>query len=115
MFAHSPRSFAYPTTDGADVAQAAAALVAPMPLVHGLENVMLHSGEPRSLAVFEGSGDVIPQLGLGRVDTMNLTQGRKGRKGTIIAPLFSIFTPSFPRKRESRGLQSSPPPEIKYK
>ena len=26
------------------------------------------------------------------------------RKDAIIAPLFPIFTPSFPRKRESRGL-----------
>ena len=115
MFAYSPRSFACPTTDGADVAQAAAALYAPVSLVHCLENVMLHSGEPRSLAVFEGSGYIVPQLGLGRVDTMNLTQRRKGRKGTIIAPLFSIFTPSFPLRWESRGLQPSPPPEIKYK
>ena len=52
MFAHSPRSFACPTTDGVDAAQASAALYAPMPLVHGLEYVMLYAGEPRPLAVF---------------------------------------------------------------
>ena len=38
---------------------------------------------------------------LGRVDTRNLTQRRED---LIIALLFPIFTPSFPRKRESRGL-----------
>ena len=41
---------------------------------------------------------------LGRVDTSNLTRRRKGRKDAIIALLLPIFTPSFPRKRESRDL-----------
>ena len=43
---------------------------------------------------------------LGRVDTINLTQWREGAKGAKMrfAALFPIFTPSFPRKRESRGL-----------
>jgi len=34
---------------------------------------------------------------------------------TIIAPTLPIYTPSFPRKRESRRSQSSPLREIKYK
>ena len=53
---------------------------------------------------------------------MNLTQWREGREDAIIAPLFPIFlprhsrilprhprifTPSFPRKRESRGLRTA--------
>ena len=47
---------------------------------------------------------------LGRVDTRNLTQRRKD---SIIALLFPIFTPSFPRKRESRGLGDGIcPPQI---
>ena len=33
-----------------------------------------------------------------------MARRRKGRKDEIAAPLFPIFTPSFPRKRESRGL-----------
>ena len=44
---------------------------------------------------------------LGRVDTTNLTQWREGRKDAIIALLFPIFTPSFPRKRESRGSETA--------
>ena len=43
---------------------------------------------------------------------MNLTQRREGRKDAIIAPLFPIFTPSFPRKRESIRLKPSPPDAI---
>ena len=31
-----------------------------------------------------------------------MARRRKGRKDAIIALLFPIFTPSFPRKRESR-------------
>ena len=61
VFAYSPRSFARPTMDGADVARASAALHSPSSLVHGLENVMLYAGEPRPLAVFECSGYVFPQ------------------------------------------------------
>ena len=74
MFARSPRSFACPTADGADVAQASAALHSPASLVHGLENAMLDAGEPRSLAVFERSGYVVPQLGLVLLDRQNVVR-----------------------------------------
>ena len=74
MFAHSPRSFACPTTDGAEVAQAAAALDAPVSFVHGLENVMFDAGEPRSLAVFECVGYVVPQLRLVLLDRQNIVR-----------------------------------------
>ena len=53
-------------------------------------------------------------LMLGRADAMNLTQWREGAEGredvviALMSPIFAspfpIFTPSFPRKRESRGL-----------
>ena len=72
MFAKSPRSFACPTADGAEVVQASAALYSPARLVHGLENVMLDAGEPRPLAVFEGSGYVFPQLGLILLDRQDV-------------------------------------------
>ena len=52
-----------------------ATLDAPMPLVHGLENVMLQSGEPRSRAVFEGACYVVPQLGLVLLDRHDLPFG----------------------------------------
>ena len=45
---------------------------------------------------------------LGRVDTRNLTQRREDAIIALMSPIFTpsflIFTPSFPRKRESRGL-----------
>ena len=95
-------SAACPTTDGVDVAQAASALDAPMSLVRGLVNVMLHAGEPRPLAV------------LGRVDTRNLTQRRKGRKDAIIALFYSRFSPRHSRESgnpegcsQARHLKSS--------
>ena len=74
MFAHSPRSFACPTTDGVDVAQASAALYSPVSFVHGLENDVVHSGEPRPLAVFEGSDNVVPQPRLVLLDRQNIVR-----------------------------------------
>ena len=74
MFSHSPRSFACPTTDGAEVAQASAALYSPVSFVHGLENVMLDAGEPRPLAVFEGAGDVFPQPRLILLDRQDVVR-----------------------------------------
>ena len=71
MFAHSLRSFACSTTYAAEVEHASAALDAPVSFVHGLENVMLDAGEPRPLAVFEGSGYVVPQLRLILLDRQN--------------------------------------------
>ena len=46
---------------------------------------------------------------------MKLTQWRERRKDAIIALLFPLSLPSFPRKRESRRFQPSPLPEIMYK
>ena len=40
-----------------------------------------------------------------------MARRRKWRKGAIAALLFPIFAPSFPRKRESRRLPPSPPPQ----
>ena len=92
-------SAACPTTDGADVAQAASALDAPVSFVRDLANVMLHAGEPRPLAV------------LGRVDTRNLT---RRRKDAIIALFYSRFSPRHSRESgnpegcsQARQLKSS--------
>ena len=46
---------------------------------------------------------------LRRVDTMNLTQWREGRKDAIIAPPFPISTPSFPRYRPPSFPRYRPP------
>ena len=64
------------------------------------------SGNPEGLAIVKtGVADAVSApRPLGRADAMNLTQWRKGREDAIVAPLFPIFTPSFPRKRESSGL-----------
>ena len=62
------------STDWAVVAQAAAALDAPVSFVHGLENVMLDAGEPRPLAVFKGADDVFPQLGLILLDRQDVVR-----------------------------------------
>ena len=79
-------SAACPTTDGADVAKAASALDAPMPLVHSLVNDMLHAGEPRPLAV------------LGRADTRNLTRRRKDAKTPLLRCFIPYFHPVIPAK-----------------
>ena len=54
-----------------------------------------------------GGGAIIVDFRLGRVDTMNLTRGRKGRKDAIVAPLFPIFTPAIPAKAGIHRVGSS--------
>ena len=60
MFAYSPRSFACPTTDGADIAQSSER-DAPMRPVHALENERL---KPLDLGAAEGF-DIDPVVGAG--------------------------------------------------
>ena len=102
------RSFACPTADGADAAQASATIDASMPLVHGLGNVMFDAGElrPRWLAAAETARQSAASSVLG----MSFDGSKKGTR--VISPSTTPSAGSWtrtgvPRRQWERGMTAS--------